>query len=189
MRTSRPLLQALFAAILFSGAAQAAPRPLLPAQSRIEFAIKQMGVTVSGRFKQFEVQLDFDAAKPAATRALVTVQIASIDSGDDDTDQTALNSDWLDKARFPQARFTLSALKPLGADRYEASGTLTLRDRSRSILVPLTLREQKDGTLLAEGSFNLLRSDFGIGGGEWNEGNLVAKEVTVQFHLLLGAAR
>lgn len=186
-RLSR-VLPPLLAGLLLSGAAQAAPRTLVPGQSKIEFAIKQMGVSVSGEFRQFSAQLDFDAAKPKATRAEVLVQIASLHSGDDDTDQTALNSDWLNVAKFPQARFVSSALKPLGGDRYEASGTLSIRGLSRPLVVPLSLKPQADGKLLAEGSFVLMRGDFGIGGGEWNQGDVVAKDVSVRFHLLLGAA-
>lgn len=177
----------LILAMLLTSAAQAAPRALMAAQSKIEFGVKQMGVTISGEFRQFDAQVEFDAARPAATRATVVVQIASLTTGDDETDETAVGQAWLDKLHFPQARFTSTAVKALGGERYEATGTLSIRGQSRTIVVPLSMHEQKDGTLLASGGLTIRRADFGIGGGEWNEGDIVAKEVPVTFHLLLGA--
>ena len=43
-------------------------------------------------------------------------------------------------------------------------------------------------SLVASGAFSIKRTDFSIGGGEWNEGDLVADEVPVTFRLLLGPA-
>jgi polyisoprenoid-binding protein YceI len=74
-----------------------------------------------------------------------------------------------------------------GKDRYEASGTLSIRGQTREISVPFTLAEQADGSAIVSGRFTVHRADFGIGGGEWNEGDLVANEVPVRFTLHLAA--
>ena len=52
---------------------------------------------------------------------------------------------------------------------------------------PFTLKNQPDGSAIASGELTLKRTDFGIGGGEWNEGDLVANDVTVRFRINLGA--
>ncbi|HEY9547644.1 MAG TPA: YceI family protein [Solimonas sp.] len=176
------------ALLLFAGAVAAAPRPLIAANSRIEFSIKEMGVTVSGQFTRFDAIIDLDPMKPETSSAKISVDIASLTTGDNDADAIAVDKPWLDKATFPQALFTSSAVKRVGPDRYEVKGALTIRGKTRAITVPLTTAAQSNGSVVASGSFRLQRSDFGIGGGEWNEGDVVANDVAVTFHLVLGAA-
>jgi polyisoprenoid-binding protein YceI len=76
MPIARPLAAlALVAACL---PALAAPRALVPEKSRIEFAVTQMGVEVTGQFRRFDAQIALDAADPATASAQVTVDIASL---------------------------------------------------------------------------------------------------------------
>ena len=51
------------------------------ARSNINFAYKQMGVGMDGKFGKFTAQLNFDPAKPAAAKATLDVDLASIDTG------------------------------------------------------------------------------------------------------------
>lgn len=183
-----PLRIAAAALLLFAGVSQAAPRPLLAANSRIEFSIKEMGVTVSGQFRRFTAAVDLDPAKPETSSAQISVDIASLTTGDSDADTIAVDQPWLDKTEFPKAQFTSSAVKRVATDRYEVQGTLTIRGKSREITVPLTTTSQTHGGLVASGGFTIHRSDFAIGGGEWNEGDVVADDVLVSFKLALGAA-
>lgn len=178
----------LTALLLASSAAFAAPRPLIADKSRIDFSVKQMGVTVSGQFKRFDGKVELDAAKPGRSYAEVTVDTASLSTGDTDADEIARDKPWLAAAEFPKATFKSSAVKPLGDNRYEVKGLLTIRGKPREITVPLTTQAQGDGTLLVSGEFVVRRADFGIGGGEWNEGDLVGNEVPVKFRLTLGVA-
>lgn len=176
------------ALLLAAGVAQAAPRPLIAANSRIEFSIKEMGVTVSGQFMRFDAAIDLDPAKPESSSAKISVDIASLITGDHDADAIAVDQPWLNKAAFPKALFTSEAITPVGTNRYEVKGALTIRGKTRMITVPLMTTAQGDGRLIASGSFSLKRSDFGIGGGEWNEGDVVADDVAVTFRLTFGAA-
>ncbi|HEX4896457.1 MAG TPA: YceI family protein [Solimonas sp.] len=169
--------------------AQAAPRPLVAERSEIAFSVKQMGVPVSGKFTRFEALVDLDLAKPEAGSAKLSVDIASLSTGDEEADAVALDKPWLDRAGFPKASFQSSGVKALGGERYEARGTLTIRGKSRPLTVPFSAQPQKDGSLRLAGEFSLRRADFGIGGGEWNEGDLVAPEVPVRFTLWLAPAR
>jgi polyisoprenoid-binding protein YceI len=183
------LIRAAVAGLLATAsvAVLAAPRTLDRQNSRIEFAVKQMGVEVSGRFERFDAQIDLDSSDPAASSATVTVDIASLTTGDADADEIALDKPWLDRAGFPKATFTSSSVRSTGSDRFEAIGMLEIRGKSRGITVPFETREQADGSTLVTGGFSVRRSDFGIGGGEWNEGDLVANDVPVRFSLHLAA--
>lgn len=175
---------ALLAALL-CGNASAAPRVVDPAGSEIAFTVSQMGVEVSGRFSRFDGAVEFDPARLDAASASINVDIASLTTGDADADAVALEEAWLNQPGFPKASFVSSKLKALGGDRYEASGNLSLRGKTRPLTVALTITAAKGGALNATGTLSLNRSDFGIGGGEWNEGDLVANTVPVNFRLHL----
>lgn len=174
--------------VLASATALAAPRSLDRAHSEIRFSVKQMGVTVDGHFERFTARIDLDAAQPERSQAEIQVDIASLTTGDPDADAVAVDTPWLDRAGFPQARFKSRTLRALGGGRYEARGPLTLKGRTREIVVPFSLQDQPDRSTQLSGEFTLKRSDFGIGGGDWNEGGLVAEEVPVRFRLRLAPA-
>src|SRR3546814_17051885 len=114
--------------------------------------------------------------KPETSSAKISGDIASLTTGDNDADAIAVDKPWLDKATFPQALFTSSAVKRVGPDRYDVKGALTIRGKTRAITVPLTTAAHSNGSVLATGSFRLQRSDFGIGGGERSEESRVGEE-------------
>ena len=174
-------------ALLFACAsATAAERPLVAAKSEIGFSVKQMGVAVSGDFKHFSAKIDLDSNKPEAASAEIAVDVASVSTGTDEGDQTAVDKAWLDATGFPKATFKSSAVRSLGGDRYEAKGLLSIKGKPREITVPFTLTKQPDGGAIVAGDFRIRRTDFGVGGGEWNQGDLVANEVPIHFRLTLG---
>jgi len=183
----KPALATLL--LLAAGSAVAAERTVDKAGSEIAFSVKQMGVAVGGRFSRFDAKIDLDTVKPEQSRAEISVDIASLTTGDADSDAVALDKPWLNRIDFPKASFSSSALRALGPGRYEAKGMLTIRGKSREVSVPFTTQEQSGGVTLLSGQFTLRRADFGIGGGEWNEGDLVANEVPVRFKLKLAPAR
>ena len=152
------------------------------ARSEIRFTGKQMGVPAQGRFGRFSAQVDFDPAKPAAARASVEIDLNSFDSGTPELDTEVKRKPWLNLAVFPSAKFVSTAFKPLGGNRYEIAGKLSIKGQTRDITAPITLRKDGAATVF-EGAFTLLRLQFGIGDGPWADTDTVANEVQVRFKL------
>lgn len=180
-------MRMLLLLLLLPTLAGAAERKVQPDKSEIGFTVTQMGVGVSGTFKDFVAIVSLDPARPEAGSAEIVVDIASISTGESDADQEALAKPWLNAMAFPKARFKSTSVRALGQDRYEVKGLLTLKGTPRELTIPFTLKPQAGGGHIASGEFKLRRTDFGIGGGEWNEGDLVANEVPVRFRLSLAA--
>jgi polyisoprenoid-binding protein YceI len=152
-------------------------------KSTIQFAYKQMGVAMDGKFRKFAAQLNFDPAKPAAAKAIIDVDLASIDTGSTEVDQEVVGKQWFNAKAYPTARFVSDNVKPLGGNRYEATGKLTMKGRTKDIVAPLTLTAQgKQGAF--DGVFSFKRSDFAIGEGEWSAFDLVANDIQIKFHIL-----
>lgn len=184
-RLSVALLLTFATVVAADGPAAPAGRALDLGGSEIAFSVKQMGVPVSGRFQRFEAQLQFDPAQPQAASAQLSVDIASLDAGSEEANSVAVDQPWLDQAGFPRATFKSTAVRALGGNRYEARGLLAIKGRPREITLPFTAQVQPDGATLLNGQFTLRRADFGIGGGEWDESDLVGAEVPITFRLRL----
>jgi polyisoprenoid-binding protein YceI len=156
---------------------------LLPEQSRIAFVSTQMGAEVVGGFSVFRADLAFDPARPAAARALVEIDLASVDAGSNEGNEAVKGADWLRVAAYPRARFESTSVRALGRGRYEARGRLTLRGHSRDVKLRFTFRQLGPHGLF-EGRIDLRRLDYGIGQAVWGDTGVVADVVRIQFWLV-----
>jgi len=159
-----------------------------PAQSSLTFTFMQAGARNQGRFGRFDVSFTWDAAQPQSARLAVTVEIASLDTADKDRDGTLRSPDLFDAARYPQARFVATAITPVDATHYRASGKLTLRNATRDLTVPFTLKPAGTGTHSAQsmtGQVTIKRLEYGVGQGDWKSTQWVGDDVGVSFALRL----
>ena len=157
-------------------------RTVLPKQSTIHFEFRQMGVPVKGGFKRFTTEMAFDPARPEAARAQIEIDLASIDAGSPEADDESAGKLWFNRSVYPKATFVSSRIRALGNDRFEMRGTLTLKGKSREMVVPVTYTPGKNAATF-DGGFVLKRLDFGIGEGMWADVATVANEVRVTFRI------
>jgi polyisoprenoid-binding protein YceI len=182
----RRLLPALLIFAIAGAAATALAQRITaidPARSEIRFVSTQMNVPVEGRFRKFNAKLDFDPAKPAASKAEIEVDLNSVDTGSDEADTEVKTKGWFNLAVFPSAKFVSGTVKPAGAGRFEVTGKLTIKGKSRDVTAPVTVK-QEGQNIVFEGGFTLLRLQFGIGEGVWSDTETVANEVQVRFRLV-----
>ena len=150
------------------------------AKSSIRFVSKQMGVPVEGRFRKFDATVAFDPKKPEATKADFEVDLASIDLGSEEGETEVKRPLWFDTAKFPKARFALTSLKAAGPGRYEAAGSLTIKNITLPVVAPVSVTESA-GVRVVEGQFPMKRLQFRIGEAHWSDTETVADEVLVRF--------
>lgn len=153
-------------------------------QSRITFGFKQENVPGEGAFRRFSAQVTFDPAHPEMTRALIDVDVSSIDLGDQGWNRDIASSAWLGAEKFPKATFSATGARSVGGDRYEAPGKFSLKGTTRDVTATFTAKQAPGGTVL-EGIVPLKRSDFRVGDGAWADTTVVADEVAVRFVVFL----
>ena len=171
-------------------AAVAAHYALDPAKSSLEFTFLQAGAKNTGRFPRFAVTLDSPGADPAGGRLEVTVEVAALDTGDKDRDDTLRSDELFAVKKFPQAHFLATQIVKTAAG-YEADGALTIRGVTRDAKVPFTFREATEGGAAVgylAGKTLVRRLDFGVGQGEWKSTDQAGNDVTVSFALRLTVA-
>ena len=125
----------------------------------------------------------FDPAKPETARATIEIDLASIDAGSREAGDESAGKLWFNRSLYPKASFVSSEVRALGNNRYELRGTLTLKGRSRELVVPVSYTPGKNAAAF-DGAFALRRLDFGIGEGMWADVATVANEVQVKFRIV-----
>jgi polyisoprenoid-binding protein YceI len=151
-------------------------------KSRLSFVSTQMGVPVEGAFRRFDARLAVDPERPQDMRASVEIDMTSVDAGSKEADEEVIGPNWFDAGRFPTARFDASQLRPLGGNKWELRGRMTLKGRSAELVLPVSLTPSGNATQI-EGGFVLKRLQWGIGQGPWGDPGTVADEVRIQFRL------
>jgi polyisoprenoid-binding protein YceI len=167
-----------------SGLLMAAPIAVGPAgQSKLTATFKQEGAAVENPFTRWAGQVDYDPKNVAAATAHIEVEMASYDIGDPAYSAELARKLWFDAAAHPKGTFRSTAIKPVSATRFDATGTLTLKGRSQTITVPVTVATGAAG-ITFDGSFNISRKAFGIGDPVWD--SAIDDSITIKFHLLGG---
>lgn len=156
---------------------------LVAPQSEVGFTIKQMGVPVSGRFKRFAVQTNFDPKSPQTSQVALRFELASATISAD-ADPELGKPDWFATAKFPQATFQSTGIKALGGGKFEVAGKLSIKGSSRDVVVPMQLA-QAGGVSTVTGGLPIKRLDFKVGEGDWADTSFVANDVQVKFKLVL----
>lgn len=175
----------LVAAALAFVVAGALAQGVLYDKSEIRFVSKQMGASAEGRFRKWKADIDFRPGDVAKARAVLEIDLASVDLASEDAEKEVRRPEWFDTARFPVATFRSSTVRDLGGDRYEIAGALTIKGVARDVTVPVQVRKDAAGNSVAEGQFAIKRTAFGIGEGPWSDPSLVADEVVVRVRVVL----
>ena len=161
------------------------------AHSRIGFVARHAMVTkVRGSFNEFAGSATIDGADPSKSSATVTLQVASIDTRNEQRDGHLRTNDFLDAEQYPQITFTSTSIAHKGGNDFEVTGDLTIKDVTRSITFPLEYQgaatdpygNQRVGF---EGSTDIQRSDYNVAFNAVLEtgGVLVSDKIVLEFEL------
>ena len=149
------------------------------AASTLEFSGTHAGVDFRGRFQDWRAHIWFDPADLAGSRAVVIVSTGSARIGDATQEASLRDPEWFDPGRHPSARFEATVFRSVGGDRYEAAGTLRIKDRVQPAVLPFTFRETARGARV-EGSMTLDRSAFDLGMASDAAGDWVSREIRLR---------
>jgi polyisoprenoid-binding protein YceI len=138
--------------------------------SEAVFQVRHLITKVRGRFTDFSGTIQFDPAQPEASSISITIAAASIDTGTPDRDTHLKSEDFFHAEKFPALTFVSSRLTKKGNDQFDVTGTLTIKDASKELTVPVTflgLAKDPWGNTRAgfEAEITINRKEFGLG---WN---------------------
>ena len=137
-----------------------------PVHSEVSFTVRHLMISkVRGRFRTFEGEI-VTAADPAASSVTATIDLASVDTGNEMRDNHLRSSDFLDIATHPTMTYRSTGLRQDG-DTVLVDGDLTLRGVTRPVtlrLEPLGFGPDTEGGTRAgfSATAEINRSDFGV---------------------------
>lgn len=146
----------------------------------IGFKIKNMGMAVNGTMEVTDLQFKQLSADPSTWSLEGSASPATISTGIGMRDKHLKKRDYFDVEKFPQVKLQSSAIRAKGKDKYEGTFTLTIKDISKTVIIPFTISKNNNSQLV-EGAFSINRLDFGLGEKSSILSDLVSIKVTGTF--------
>ena len=161
-----------------------------PAHTRIGFSARHAMVTkVRGQFDEFAGTAHVDAENPASSTVEVTIQSASVTTGQAQRDGHLKTPDFFDVENYPEIRFVSTDVQRDGTE-WSITGDLTIN----AVTKPVTVLFEETGTakdpfgnLRAgfEGSVTINRGDWGLAFNAALEtgGAVVSDKITINLEI------
>jgi polyisoprenoid-binding protein YceI len=155
---------------------------ITPENSKIEFVGSKVTGSENGSFGKFNGTIDY-AGQPEKSRVSITIDMSSVNTAEAKLTEHLKTPDFFDVAKFPQATFQSTEVKPGGEKgaSHTVTGNLQLHGVTKSITFPATINATGDAVTV-ESTFSINRKDFGINySGAGN--NLIRNEVVLALHV------
>lgn len=134
-----------------------------PERSKLGFVGSKVTASHIGSFTRFSGAIDVPAGKPEGARVSVTIEMDSVETDAAKLTAHLKGQDFFDVAKFPQATFVTTEIKP-GGDKgatHTITGNLELHGVKKSVSFPATVTVGPE-TVIVAAEFWINRKDFGI---------------------------
>lgn len=136
--------------------------------SKIRFTTKYLLISdTDGEFKKFDGTVTSSKPDFSDLQATVTVDVNSITTDNEMRDGHLKSDDFFNAAKFPTIVFKSTGIKSVGDKKYMLTGTLTVRDVTKTVTLPLvyggTVKDPYGNTkagFKATGTIN--RQEYGL---------------------------
>lgn len=162
------------------------------AHSAINFTINHFFTPVNGTFEDYEATVLFNPEDLDASRLDVTIPVNSVNTRNDRRDGHLQSEDFFNVEQWPNISFTSNTIESRGDNEFVAIGELTIRDVTREFELPFTLQGMMDHPMQENtrvagivANAELMRTDFGVGVGDWAATAVVGDKVNIQLNLEL----
>lgn len=142
-----------------------------------DYSVKFSGKGVSGIFKTFSADINFDETKLATSTIAVTIDVASLNTGNAVQNRHCVGPEWFDATKYPKIKFTSSAIEK-SSSGYIVKGKMEVKGKVKDVTIPFNFT--KSG---ATGEFTstltIKRSDYGVGAANEDVSDEVKVDVKV----------
>lgn len=132
--------------------------------SKVKFVIKNFGINTGGTFEGLAGTIKFDPKNPTQASFDVGVDAQTVNTDSKMRDKDLRKEDYLDVEKYPTLTFKSTKVTKTNTNVYlYLFGNLTIKGITKEIKFPFKATPKDDGYLF-EGSFELNRRDFNVGG-------------------------
>jgi len=161
----------LFVVALFVIAAwaQSSEWQIDPAHTTVAFTVRHLGISnVHGRFTRVSGSAALDDKDITKSSVSATIEVASIDTGNDNRDNDLRSPNYFDAGQFSTIIFKSKSIAKNGDNKLKIVGDLTIKGMTKEITLdvdgpsaPLKVGPNQRRGLYASATVN--RKDFGVG--------------------------
>ena len=132
-------------------------------KSTVKFAIKNFGISTGGSFSGMEGRIEFDKASPEKAVFEICISATTVNTDNNARDNHLRKEEYFNVEKFPKISFKSDKVTSRGGN-YSVSGQLTIKGTTKTISFPFKASQAGDDGYLLEGSFQLNRRDYKVGG-------------------------
>lgn len=166
------------------------------AHSAVNFTINHFFTPVDGTFDDYEATVNFDPNNLEESRIDVTIPVSSVNTRNERRDNHLESEDFFNASEWPNIKFVSNNIESVGNNQYVAYGELTIRDVTRSFELPFELlgvmdHPMRENTQVAGivADAELMRTDYGVGVGDWAATAVVGDRVNIRLNLEMTAPK
>jgi polyisoprenoid-binding protein YceI len=115
----------------------------------------------AGIFKTMKGSIKFDPANAGGSSFQVSIDVASINTGNGLMNTHAKSAEWFDATKYPEITFQSTKITGSGSN-FQAVGNLTMHGVTKPITIPFTFQRTGAGATF-QASFKVNRVQFGVG--------------------------
>lgn len=156
----------------------------LTSQSNVGFEIKSMGLSwVKGKFKKFQSKMDFKSKFPNQASIYLVMDVDSLIVNKSSLKDKIMSQDLFYVAKYKTITFQSTHIKPLGQDKYDIQGQLTIRGITRAVVFDTALKQNVSNPKILDmyAVTHINRTDFGMKKGIGGTGEKVSIIVSGQW--------
>ncbi|MFA7060892.1 MAG: YceI family protein [Pedobacter sp.] len=153
-----------------------------PSHTTIQFKVKNMGIMfVKGVFEKFKGTVDINEADITKSKADVSIETTSINTGINMRDKHLRSADFFDVAKFPAMTFVSTKVEAgTDKDKLKVTGNLTIKGVTKQVVLlvegPKSLPSD-NLKRVATATASVNRQDFGV---SW--GGIISDEVFITIN-------
>ncbi len=186
------LLLVSLVALTLPAAAPAATWTADAPHTEVNFSVKHFFTPVNGSFDKWDIDLQYDAENPEKSKVTVTIDIASVNTGNEKRDNHLRSGDWFEVETHPTMTFKSSKVEKVGDNKLIAHGTLNIKGHEQKVdltithlgtkQIPEQMQEMLGGAKEVasfEASTSIDRNDFEVGVGNWAATMVVGDKIDI----------
>jgi polyisoprenoid-binding protein YceI len=142
-----------------------------------DYSVKFSGKGVNGIFKTFNATITFDETQLATSKFVVTIDVASINTGNAMQNRHATGAEWFDATKYPKITFTSGSFEK-STSGYVVKGKMEVKGKVKDVAIPFKFTKT-GSTGVFTSTLMIKRSDYGIGAASNDVSDEIKVDVSV----------
>lgn len=126
-----------------------------------DYSVKFSGKGVTGIFKTFAATITFDEGNLATSKFVITIDVASLNTGNAVQNRHAIAAEWFDATTYPKIKFTSGTIQKSGSG-YVVNGKMEVKGKVKEVSIPFNFTNT-GSTGVFTSTLTIKRSDYGVG--------------------------